>query len=89
MSVITAVSKATTILAHTATRIADANALRTNIMVGSQSSFFLGGSDVTETNGFPVAANQMVTIGADGAQAALYAISGSSTTINTLEFDPL
>jgi hypothetical protein len=89
LAVMTAISKSHTLTANVATKIADANALRAAIFVGTQGAVFIGGADVSFANGYPLNSGERIPITTTGAQAELWAIGIAAYTVSTLEFEPL
>lgn len=89
MALMTAVSKVHALVANTATKIADANALRVNLFVETDVQLRIGGSDLSSTNGFSYAANQLINVPATGCQAEIWALCTVNRNIYTLEFNVL
>jgi len=92
MSLMTCVStKINSLSTTTATEIVAANALRAHLVVIPSASVYIGGSDVTSSNGAQVTGGTIFAIPATGCQAAMYAIafSGSTTSVSAVEFNLL
>jgi hypothetical protein len=79
---------AQTSVGTTATLVANLSTTPDNdgVLVSSSAAAFIGGSGVTTTTGFPIAANTPVLVPTTGAEAlSLYAVVSSGTaTVSTL-----
>ena len=83
-------TKKTSVSQTTPVKIVDANASRVQLIIISSSAAFIGGSDLTSSNGFPVGANVILTVPSTGCQAAVYALGNTvNPDVAALEFNLL
>jgi hypothetical protein len=90
MSLMTAVSSQVSVGATTAVKIWASDIARVQGEIKSDSTMYIGGSDVSSSNGFKVAAGTTTSVPTSGAQAEMWAISAAGTiTVDALEFKAL
>jgi hypothetical protein len=71
-----------------AVQIVPADATRTNLFLSTPGAVYIGGSDLTAANGFPLTAGEAFALPSVGCQAAIFAGSPGDYVINWMTFAP-
>ena len=90
MAIVTAVSKKTALTNGTATKLVSASLTRAHLVISTNAQVKIGGSGVSESNGFGLVGGETLPIPTAGCQAEVWALSNvDGVVVSTLEFDLL